>query len=64
VDEHYKELLNLAEQLVNRISFDENGQLVGGRWVGGNGGLISRETTVVSDALRRVINRIKSGQER
>lgn len=52
-------LLAAAEALVDSISFDENGALIGGRWMGGHGGLISQETHIKADALRRIISEEK-----
>lgn len=50
-----QQLLKAAKEVVDAISFDENGALIGGKWMGGNGGLLSRETNVKADALRRAI---------
>jgi hypothetical protein len=50
------ELIHTARELVDQLSFDENGAMVGGKWMGGNGGLISRETTAKADALRRALS--------
>lgn len=61
--ENYAELLRLAEELVNMISRDENGELIGGQYVNGNGGLISRETNMKSDEVRRAIHKVERGQE-
>lgn len=42
-----------AQALVDSVSFDDNGALIAGKWMGGNGGLISDETRKAADALRR-----------
>jgi hypothetical protein len=52
-------LLALAQSLVDSISHDENGAMVAGQWVGGNGGLLLRETIVAADKLRRAILEFK-----
>jgi hypothetical protein len=49
-------LLTAAKELVDSVSFDENGAMIGGKWMGGNGGLLSRETHQKADALRRVMD--------
>lgn len=48
-------LLEQAEDVVNRVTFDESGAL--GK--GGNGGLLSRETIRATDELRITISEIK-----
>ena len=48
-------LIEDSQALVDAISFDMNGAMIAGRWQGGNGGLISRETLIKADALRRAI---------
>lgn len=42
-----------AQALVDSVSFDDNGALIAGKWMGGHGGLISDETRKAADALRR-----------
>lgn len=49
------ELLKKAKALVDQIQLDDTGMMVGQTWVGGNGGLLSRETIVMADALRSEI---------
>ncbi len=48
-------LIKAAQELLDAISFDDNGALIGGKWMGGNGGLLSRETLAKADALRRAV---------
>lgn len=50
-----------AKELVEAINFDDNGALIGGKWMGGNGGLLSRETLEKADAVRRAINAFDQG---
>lgn len=45
-------LLDQAQAVVDAITFDDSGAMVAGQWVGGNGGLVSRETLVAVDNLR------------
>ena len=49
------EIIQKAEALMKRVDFDNNGAMVAGKFVGGNGGLISRETIKAADELRRVL---------
>lgn len=42
-----------TRDLVEKVTFDESGRLVAGKWVGGNGGLLQRETLAATDVLRR-----------
>ena len=49
-------LLSASQDVVDAISFDDNGAMIGGKWQGGNGGLLSRETISKADELRRAIN--------
>lgn len=56
-------IISDAEALIASISFDENGEIIGNRMVGGNGGLLSRTTHARADALRRSITAWKKEQE-
>lgn len=58
-----KELIAHAEALVASVQRDDTGQLVGQIWMGGNGGLLSRETLAAADKLRTTIAEIKRAQE-
>lgn len=53
------DLIKAAQELVDSVAFDVNGKLIGGQWVGGHGGLVSRETIQKSDALRRILSRAR-----
>ena len=53
-------LLKAAKDLVASVSFDENGDLIGGRWVGGHGGLLSQETHRKADECRRAIEQFEA----
>lgn len=48
-------LQRAARALLDSIDFDNNGAMVAGRLVGGNGGLISRETIKAADELRKAL---------
>ena len=52
-----------SETLVDAISFDDNGALIGGRWMGGHGGLLSEDTRKKADAVRRELSRLQSARE-
>lgn len=49
------ELIVDAKALVDAVKRDECGQMVGQMWVGGNGGLLSRETLKAADKLRATL---------
>lgn len=53
-----EELADAGKALVDAITFDESGTMIGGKYQGGNGGLISRETTVKADHFRRVLTKV------
>jgi hypothetical protein len=55
-------ILKAGKVLVDAVSFDDCGALIGGRFMGGNGGLISRQTIEKADALRRIISDIEGRQ--
>lgn len=43
-----------AATVVDAVTGDDGGNLVGGKWVGGHGGLLTRDTIRAVDQLRRV----------
>lgn len=49
------EIATAAKALLDAITFDDCGSMVAGKFVGGNGGLISRETIRKADELRRAL---------
>ena len=51
-----EKLLDAALELANAVSFDMHGAMMGGKLIGGNGGLISDKTLRAADALRRAID--------
>jgi hypothetical protein len=54
-----KRLAKAAKALVDAVAFDDVGMNVGTKFVGGNGGLLSRETIAKADELRRAISALK-----
>ena len=58
-----RRLIVASKNLVDAISFDENGVMIGGQWKGGNGGLISRETNIQIDEVRRAIAAMEASLE-
>ncbi|MFA5898830.1 MAG: hypothetical protein WC829_06920 [Hyphomicrobium sp.] len=50
--ERMDHLVAKAKALVDSVSHDNNGSMVAGQFMGGNGGLVSRETIAAVDALR------------
>lgn len=61
MDEPVKHLVAEVEELLRMLQFDDQGMMIGDKWMGGNGGMISRETTQKADAVRRAIHAIKKG---
>lgn len=45
-----------ARALLDAVDFDNNGAMVAGHLVGGNGGLISRDTIKAADELRKALS--------
>lgn len=54
----YRAIADAAALLVKSVSFDDNGALIGGKWMGGHGGLISEETRRVADVVRRALSKV------
>lgn len=54
--------LDAATDLLERITFDSDGVMVGMVRQGGNGGIISNETLRAADALRRALDDL-AGQD-
>lgn len=50
-------LVRKSRELVDSVSHDNNGSIVGGQYMGGNGGLYSRETIKAADALRAELSK-------
>ncbi|MCP8894279.1 hypothetical protein KYK29_05005 [Shinella daejeonensis] len=58
------EIATAAKALLDAITFDDCGAMIGGKFVGGNGGLISRDTIRRADELRQVLLRHESEESR
>ena len=54
-----KDMIAATRELVNCVQRDDTGQMVGQIWMGGNGGLLSKETLRAADKLRTILDRIK-----
>lgn len=50
------DLARAAKDLLDSVTFDDCGAMIAGKYQGGNGGLISRETIQKADILRRVLH--------
>lgn len=48
-----------AKALLDAVEFDNNGAMVAGKWVGGNGGLIGHDTIRAADDLRKTLGEVK-----
>lgn len=55
MDANVTRLIAAAKDLADAVSFDDNGRMLAGKWQGGNGGLISRDTITKADAVRRAV---------
>lgn len=51
----YADIVDRAKAVVDAVTRDDCGQMVGQVWQGGNGGLLSRETLVAVDRLRNAL---------
>jgi hypothetical protein len=49
-------LMAAAEALADSVLYDDVGEMIGGKLIGGNGGLISRDTITKADAVRRALD--------
>lgn len=55
-------LLAQSMALLESIQSDDTGTMVAGQWVGGGGGLLSRDTIRAADHLRRSVGTVLAGQ--
>ena len=53
-------LVKQAERVIEAVTNDDSGRLVANQWVGGNGGLLSRDTIREVDKLRNEVNQWKT----
>jgi hypothetical protein len=56
------DLLKDSQAVVDAVTMDDSGMLVGTMWQGGNGGMLSRETLKAVDRLRLTISVVKAGK--
>lgn len=49
------QLRRKIQMLLEAVQRDDSGALVAGIWMGGGGGLLSRETLVAADMLRKAM---------
>lgn len=54
-----EKLRRQAKALVEAITDDDCGSLVGGQFMGGHGGLLSRTTIAKADAVRSTLDQIE-----
>jgi len=63
VSDPQERLLTAARAVVDSVNFDDNGALIGGKWMGGHGGLLSDDTRKKVAELQRAINAATPGSE-
>lgn len=56
-------LRDATKELVDSVDFDVNGALIGGKWMGGHGGLVSKDTIAKADAVRRALAALPKAEE-
>jgi hypothetical protein len=49
------DIVKLSRALVDAVTMDDSGMMVGTIWQGGNGGLLSNDTIKAADRLRRAL---------
>jgi hypothetical protein len=52
-------LIEAAIALADSVSFDDNGAMTGGKWMGGHGGLLSDDTRKKADEVRSIVRGIR-----
>jgi len=52
-------VLKAADDLIAAIQRDDTGTMVGKSWVGGNGGMLSRDTLAAADCLRKALDAVR-----
>ena len=53
-------VIKAAYDLIAAIQRDDTGTMVGKSWVGGNGGMLSRDTLAAADRLRMALDAVRS----
>lgn len=51
-----------AKKLVDAVTHDDSGSMVAGQWVGGDGGLLTRETLLQNDRVRLALDGLKQAE--
>lgn len=51
-----------AQKLVDAVTHDDSGSMVAGQWVGGDGGLLTRETLLQNDRVRLALDGLKQAE--
>ncbi len=51
-----------AKKLVDAVTGDDSGSMVAGQWVGGHGGLLTRETLLQNDRVRLALDALKQAE--
>lgn len=59
-----EDVIARARALLERVTFDDRGTMVAGKNVGGNGGLLSRETIIAAEQLRNTLDDFDAAQAR
>lgn len=59
-----RNLSSSVKALLESISFDDNGALIGGKWMGGHGGLLSEETRKKADDVMRELQALETGRQK
>jgi hypothetical protein len=54
-----EKLRRQAKALVDSVVDDEAGHLVAGQWVGGHGGLLSRNTIALADQVKATLEKME-----
>lgn len=52
-----------AKALAEAVTQDDSGSLVAGQWMGGGGGLLSRETIAAADRVRLALDALKTARD-
>jgi hypothetical protein len=60
IDPALQRLMTDAERVVEAVTMDDSGMLVGTIWQGGNGGMLSRDTIKAVDRLRMTLATVKA----
>ena len=59
-DDRMRQFVAEVRALVERIRFDDHGQMVGTTFMGGNGGLISQDLLSMTEGVARALDAIEA----